>query len=718
MVWPGKGKEKAKKKKDLEELEEEVTKYKGALKFIHDTILSDAVRSREESFKFDGEGWHLSAYDRSTDGTKALVRVLVDQLVKQIDSANWWAHDYFVLEKEHDNLVFQTQGGDVEAIQRHRTKRAGAKEIARDRIKDLENRLGQAYIEIASYEAEKDRLLTRNSVLQGEHDRDMQLFADDCEKRRIAMQRSHDQEKQALEPRIKRRVLDEYASERKATEDRHIGEMKKLRTKYDIEMDSLKAELAIIGTRHEGEIARLREDHKGKKAELKQQLANEISQHESEVRDMEQQHSSTIQQMDQAREVELQRKQQDHEAKIRTMTQEQESARSQWIQTESRLIRDHNSQMKTLRKEHEDAVDHILKEHKAECRTMNDQIAKMKKDHAAELLLRKSEFDEEKVELLQQHADEKKQIEKDRDAYSAALLERDKARDKVTGDKFEELKDVEIKAKYQELKDAVEKLARLDWRSDQAQPLRRLFPAQSDTLMRQILQDSIWVVLHKHIFCSPFRILGEEGQRLETQWNKEYGKDSAFDNGSYIWPKPEVETERWRYTPVHRAILRETCIFPMTKTTKVVTDCVTRSSTVKECRSALRKPASQWDPRAKLKKDFADALEKLKTELAETLSEVTDKSDKQAVKEVTMKATNMWLEFGMQRFRLLVVVQDSKFESIEDRVRRSQEDVLELVLVPGLKSFGNSKGQDLQAEETIGDFRGDVIKIKGPPRRG
>jgi len=156
----------------------------------------------------------------------------------------------------------------------------------------------------------------------------------------------------------------------------------------------------------------------------------------------------------------------------------------------------------------------------------------------------------------------------------------------------------------------------------------------------------------------------------------------------------------------------------MTKTTKVVTDCVTRSSTVKECRSALRKPASQWDPRAKLKKDFADALEKLKTELAETLSEVTDKSDKQAVKEVTMKATNMWLEFGMQRFRLLVVVQDSKFESIEDRVRRSQEDVLELVLVPGLKSFGNSKGQDLQAEETIGDFRGDVIKIKGPPRRG
>lgn len=78
----------------------------------------------------------------------------------------------------------------------------------------------------------------------------------------------------------------------------------------------------------------------------------------------------------------------------------------------------------------------------------------------------------------------------------------------------------------------------------------------------------------------------------------------------------------------------------------------------------------------------------------------------------------MWLEFGMQRFRLLVVVQDSKFDSIEDRVRTSQEDVLELVLVPGLKSFGNSKGQDLQAEETIGDFRGDIIKVKGLSRRG
>lgn len=688
VLRPGRAKEKAKKKKEKEELEEEVAKYKGALEFIHDTILCDAVRMREVSFKFDGEGWHLGAYERSMGGTKALAKVLVDQLVKQIDSANWWAHDFYELEKEHISLVSKTQGGDVEAIQRYQTKRAGQKEVARDRIKDLERRLEEAYNAVSAYEVERDRLLTRNSVLKKEHDREMQLFADDCETRRIAMERGHEQEKQALESRIKRRFSDEYASERKATEERHNGELKKLRTKYDIKMDSLKAELAIIDTRHEGEIAKIREEYRGKKAELKKQLADEISQHESEVREMEKQHSSTIQQMDQAREDELQCKQKDHDSQIRTMVQEQEFARSQWSQTESKMIREHNSQMKTLRKEHEDAVDHILKEHKAECRKLNDQIVKMKKDHATELALRQSEFEKEKAELLHRHADEKKQIEKDRDAYSAALLERDKARDKVTGDKFDEMKDVEIKAKFQEMKDAVEKLARLDWRGDQAQPLRRLFPAHSDTLMRQILQDSIWVVLHKHIFCSPFRILGEEGQRLETQWNKEYGKDSAFDNGSYVWPKPEVETERWRYT------------------------------TVKECRSALRKPASQWDPRAKLKKDFADALEKLKTELAETLSEVTNKNDKQAIKEVAMKATNMWLEFGMQRFRLLVVVQDSKFESIEDRVRASQEDVLELVLVPGLKSFGNSKGQDLQAEETIGDFKGDIIKIKGPSRRG
>jgi hypothetical protein len=162
--------------------------------------------------------------------------------------------------------------------------------------------------------------------------------------------------------------------------------------------------------------------------------------------------------------------------------------------------------------------------------------------------------------------------------------------------------------------------------------------------------------------------------------------DSQLDNGCYIWPKPSIDAERWRY------------------------------ATIKECRAALEKPVSEWDPWARLKKGFKTSLDALTQELTSTLGEVSnlDESSVQAAGSIIKKAAKMWLEFGMQRCRILVIVRGSNLKSAEERIQRAQEATLKLVLVPELKRFGNSKGQDVHVAETVGGCDGEMVEVSMP----
>jgi hypothetical protein len=100
-------------------------------------------------------------------------------------------------------------------------------------------------------------------------------------------------------------------------------------------------------------------------------------------------------------------------------------------------------------------------------------------------------------------------------------------------------------------------------------------------------------------------------------------------------------------------------------------------------------------------------------ELTSTLGEISnlDKSNVQAAGSIIKKAAKMWLEFGMQRCRILVIVQGSNLGSVEERIQRAREATLELVVVPELKRFGNSKGQDVHIEETVGGCDGEMVAV-------
>lgn len=74
----------------------------------------------------------------------------------------------------------------------------------------------------------------------------------------------------------------------------------------------------------------------------------------------------------------------------------------------------------------------------------------------------------------------------------------------------------------------------------------------------------------------------------------------------------------------------------------------------------------------------------------------------------------MWLEFSMQHYRIYMVIKDSKMNSIKARLSQALKSSTDLVIVPRLKSYGNSKGKDLKAEETIKTCEGEMHSIGVP----
>lgn len=89
-----------------------------------------------------------------------------------------------------------------------------------------------------------------------------------------------------------------------------------------------------------------------------------------------------------------------------------------------------------------------------------------------------------------------------------------------------------------------------------------------------------------------------------------------------------------------------------------------------------------------------------------------DNDTVQALEDVSRKAAKIWIEFNTQRCRILVDMSCSSLKlTSSDKLRKVRESSLELVVVPPLRRFGNSKGQDLDKEEKIAGCEGTIERL-------
>jgi hypothetical protein len=71
------------------------------------------------------------------------------------------------------------------------------------------------------------------------------------------------------------------------------------------------------------------------------------------------------------------------------------------------------------------------------------------------------------------------------------------------------------------------------------------------------------------------------------------------------------------------------------------------------------------------------------------------------------KAATLWLKFGSQLFRVLVVIPDHiRAPAQGGNGRMEQREPQELVLQPELRRIGNSSGEEFERDQIIADCRG------------
>jgi hypothetical protein len=80
------------------------------------------------------------------------------------------------------------------------------------------------------------------------------------------------------------------------------------------------------------------------------------------------------------------------------------------------------------------------------------------------------------------------------------------------------------------------------------------------------------------------------------------------------------------------------------------------------------------------------------------------------IEKLVKKSINLWLEFEMQRCRLIIEIPTMKVTA-EKGLELAKEGKLELTLLPGLIRYGDNSGQDLNVRQTVGSCDAYVVRV-------
>lgn len=120
----------------------------------------------------------------------------------------------------------------------------------------------------------------------------------------------------------------------------------------------------------------------------------------------------------------------------------------------------------------------------------------------------------------------------------------------------------------------------------------------------------------------------------------------------------------------------------------------------------------EWDARARVKNGFGETQAKLTKAAVTFMGEIMDVTPEtaQAVDRIAKKASRMWLEFGMQRCRIVVNLTGSGDRVPAQRLAAIRDGGLKLTVSPTVGRFGNMKGADLGTFTVIGGCEGEALE--------
>lgn len=170
-----------------------------------------------------------------------------------------------------------------------------------------------------------------------------------------------------------------------------------------------------------------------------------------------------------------------------------------------KMTKELNAQLSQLKVDMEEEKSQLRKDVQAEQMKVQDERKR-----------RKKELDKQEIIFNQKHANELSEVRSANEALKQGLFQRKH---------FKGLRDRDLAGDFSTIVGQVRDFANLDWDRgrDSEWPfaereLLEIHGSNIRKLKKQILQNSIWVLLYTHIFCTPFCILGREGHDLDHDW--------------------------------------------------------------------------------------------------------------------------------------------------------------------------------------------------------
>ena len=132
------------------------------------------------------------------------------------------------------------------------------------------------------------------------------------------------------------------------------------------------------------------------------------------------------------------------------------------------------------------------------------------------------------------------------------------------------------------------------------------------------------------------------------------------------WPEPSQKCEEWRY------------------------------NTMTTCVEAVEKPAG--DPM--LKRAFVEGVQRVCDEITRDLNRVVANTNnlQKFIKDIAHQATKLWLDLGVQRCRILIIIPP---ESRGTSGKLDRAGSRELIVQPEIQRIGNAQGENLDTQEVV-----------------
>jgi hypothetical protein len=160
--------------------------------------------------------------------------------------------------------------------------------------------------------------------------------------------------------------------------------------------------------------------------------------------------------------------------------------------------------------------------HEDSMRKLHSDVDQLKGDLAREKSRHLEALRKQEVVLMKRYEDKEKEYEAKKEEYETVI--EDFKSSSARREHFKGMTDSQAAAQYKRLANSIDEFSRIDWERNKEHtwpiPDKDMSRLARNTrkLKQHIIQNTLWLLLYDHVFQSPFKILGIDGEQDDKEW--------------------------------------------------------------------------------------------------------------------------------------------------------------------------------------------------------